>query len=51
MLRAISRDPEKLKEMKEVMDRLVVEEDGKEPIVPEDFKTLWSVFEETSRLK
>ena len=47
MLKAISREPEKLVEIKKVMDKLSEEENKDQPIIPEDFKILWNVFEET----
>jgi HKD family nuclease len=47
LLKAISRDPEKLEEIKKVMDKLSEEENKDQPIIPEDFKKLWNVFEET----
>lgn len=46
MLKAISREPEKLMEIKKVMDKLSEEENTDEPIIPEDFKMLWNVFAE-----
>ncbi|SET12638.1 hypothetical protein SAMN05444285_10699 [Draconibacterium orientale] len=46
MLKAISREPEKLTEIKTVMDKLSEEGNGEESIIPEDFKTLWRIFEE-----
>lgn len=51
MLKAISREPEKLAEIKKVMDKLNEEENKEEPIIPEDFKTLWNVFEEAHQKK
>jgi len=47
MLKAISREPEKLNEIKKVMDKISEEENESEPIIPTDFKSLWIVFEET----
>lgn len=51
MLKAISREPEKLSEIKKVMDKLSEEENKDQPIIPEDFKSLWNVFEETYQRK
>jgi hypothetical protein len=51
MLKAISREPEKLSEIKKVMDKLSEEENKDQPIIPEDFKSLWNVFEETHQKK
>jgi len=51
MLKAISREPEKLAEIKKVMDKLSEEENQEEPIIPEDFKNLWKVFEEAHQKK
>lgn len=51
MLKAISRDPEKLEEIRRIMDKLSEEEDGKEPIIPKDFRELWSVFEEAKKAR
>jgi len=47
MLKAISREPEKLKEIKQVMEKISAEEDAEVPIIPEDFKQLWQTFENT----
>jgi hypothetical protein len=47
MLKAASRHPEKLKEIKSIMDRINEEEDSANGIIPTDFKKLWSVFEQT----
>jgi len=49
MLKAISRDPQKLLEIKKVMDKINEEEINGESIIPVDFKNLWNVFEETNR--
>ena len=49
MLKAVSREPEKLAEIKKVMDKLSEEEDKETPIIPEDFKELWNVFDETQK--
>lgn len=49
MLKAISREPEKLAEIKKVMDKLSEEENKETPIIPEDFKELWNVFDETQQ--
>ena len=51
MLKAISREPEKLAEIKKVMDKLSEEENMDQPIIPQDFKNLWNVFEETHNKK
>ena len=51
MLKAISREPEKLAEIKKVMDKLSEEENKETPIIPDDFKELWNVFEETQQKK
>ena len=45
MLKAISRNPTKLEEIKKVMDKLDQEENKDAPIIPEDFRELWSVFD------
>ena len=45
MLKAISRNPAKFEEIKKVMDKLDQEENKDAPIVPEDFRELWSVFD------
>ncbi|MBK8368177.1 MAG: hypothetical protein IPL10_12375 [Bacteroidetes bacterium] len=47
MLKAVSRQPEKLKEIKNVIDRINEEGDSADGIIPPDFKKLWSVFEQT----
>ncbi len=44
MLRAASRQPEKLKEIKNVIDK-INEEEKDNTIIPPDFKRLWEVFE------
>lgn len=49
MLKAVSREPEKLAEIKKVMDKLSEEENKETPIIPEDFKELWNVFDETQK--
>lgn len=49
MLKAVSREPEKLAEIKKVMDKLREEENKETPIIPEDFKELWNVFDETQQ--
>lgn len=49
MLKAVSREPEKLAEIKKVMDKLSEEENKEIPIIPQDFKELWNVFDETQR--
>jgi len=51
MLKAVSREPEKLAEIKKVMDKLSEEENKETPIIPQDFKELWNVFDETQRKK
>jgi len=51
MLKAVSREPEKLAEIKKVMDKLSEEENKETPIIPQDFKELWKVFDETQRKK
>lgn len=50
MLKAVSREPEKLAEIKKVMDKLSEEENKETPIIPEDFKELWNVFDETQKM-
>jgi hypothetical protein len=45
MLKAISRNPAKLEEIKKVMDKLDQEENKDAPIIPKDFRELWSVFD------
>lgn len=45
MLKAISREPEKLKEIKEVMEKIMAEDHQEVPIIPQDFKLLWETFE------
>jgi len=52
MLKAVSRNPEKLDEIKKVMERLKNEgEKEKRSIIPEDFEALWNMFEEIRRKK
>lgn len=49
MLKAASREPHKLSQLKEVIERLSQEDDSQQPIIPEDFKALWQVFESIER--
>jgi hypothetical protein len=49
MLKAISREPEKLAEIKKVMDKLSEEDINETPIIPDDFKDLWNVFDQTQQ--
>lgn len=49
MLKAASREPHKLAEIKEVIERLSQEDDHQIPIIPDDFKALWQVFESIQR--
>lgn len=51
MLKAISREPEKLMEIKTVIEKISEEEDPKSPIIPKDFKDLWNVFNEAYKSK
>lgn len=48
LVRAFSRSPEKLKDVKAVVNRLMHDEDS-ESIVPEEFIELWNVFEITMK--
>jgi hypothetical protein len=49
MLKAASREPHKLSEIKEIMERLSQEDDHTTPVIPDDFKALWQVFESAQR--
>lgn len=51
LLKAISREPEKLKEIKKVMEKLSDEENKESPIIPDDFKDLWNIFDEIQQKK
>jgi hypothetical protein len=49
MLKAISREPKKLVEIKDVMDKLREEENSETPIIPNDFRELWDLFDEVQQ--
>lgn len=49
MLQAVSREPEKLKEIQNVMETIEKEENETNTIIPEDFRKLWSVFENVNQ--
>lgn len=51
MLKAVSRNPQKLAEMKKVIKKISEEENKDQPIIPEDFKNLWNVFLEVQKNK
>jgi HKD family nuclease len=51
MLKAISRDREKITEIGNVIEKISEEEDHSNPIIPPDFKLLWSIFEEVHKKK
>jgi HKD family nuclease len=46
MLKAISRDRQKIGEIKSVIEKISEEDDDFNPIIPSDFKQLWSIFEQ-----
>jgi hypothetical protein len=45
MTRTISRDPDRLLQIKDLVKDLTVAQDGKD-VVPEEFLALWRVFEQ-----
>lgn len=45
LLKAASRQPERLVEIKNVMDKLSQEESKDKPIIPDDFRRLWDIFD------
>lgn len=51
MLKAVSREPQKLAEIRKVIEKISEEENKEQPIIPEDFKNLWNVFEEAQKNK
>jgi HKD family nuclease len=51
MLKAISRDRQKIIEIRNVIEKISEEEDQVNPIIPPDFKQLWSIFEEVHKKK
>jgi hypothetical protein len=51
MLKAMSRDRQKIVEIKTVIEKISEEEDQDNPIIPDDFKELWRVFEEVYKKK
>lgn len=51
MLKAVSREPQKLTEIRKVIEKISEEENKEQPIIPEDFRNLWNVFEEAQKNK
>lgn len=51
MLKAMSRDRQKIVEIKTVIEKISEDEDQHNPIIPNEFKELWKVFEEVYKKK
>ncbi|MDN3585015.1 phospholipase D family protein [Mucilaginibacter flavus] len=47
MLKAISREPQKLLEIRQVMEKIASEDTDAVSIIPANFKVLWDIFENT----